>query len=130
MQVATREGREPKAFEKDALDVLMQYNWPGNVRELFNICERASVLTRGMIIEAETIRPWLQSGIDLDDARLPLAVTGPRPLEEIERESILETLEHFDGNRARTAEALGIGLRTLGLKLKKWKEMQLVAETV
>jgi len=130
MKVAEREGREPKAFEKQALAVLMQYDWPGNVRELYNICERASVLTRGMIIEADVIRPWLEVSSSAASSRLPVAATGPRPLEEVERETILETLEHFEGNRSRTAEALGIGLRTLGLKLKRWKEKQLVAETV
>jgi len=57
-------------------------------------------------------------------------VDGVRTLEEIEREQILMTLERFDGNRSRSAEALGIGLRTLGLKLKKWKQQQLIPETV
>ena len=49
-----------------------------------------------------------------------------RPLDEIEREKILAALAHFDGNRTRAASALGIGLRTLGVKLKKWKEENLV----
>ena len=42
----------------------------------------------------------------------------------------MRTLERFKGHRQRTATALGIGVRTLGLKLKKWKEMKLVAETL
>ncbi len=49
-----------------------------------------------------------------------------RVLEDIEREAIVMTLNKFHGHRQRTAQALGIGVRTLGLKLKKWKEMQLV----
>jgi DNA-binding NtrC family response regulator len=57
-------------------------------------------------------------------------LTPPRPLEETEREQILVALQQFQGNRVRTAKALGIGVRTLGLKLKKWKELKLVAETV
>jgi DNA-binding NtrC family response regulator len=36
------------------------------------------------------------------------------------------TIEHNRGHRQRSASALGIGVRTLGLKLKKWKEQQLV----
>ena len=51
-------------------------------------------------------------------------------MEEIEREVILNTLDLFNGHRQKTAEALGIGLRTLGLKLKKWKEANLVPESV
>jgi DNA-binding NtrC family response regulator len=52
------------------------------------------------------------------------------PLEEVERDRILHALRRFNGNRTRAAEALGIGVRTLGLKLKKWKEQNLVAQTV
>jgi DNA-binding NtrC family response regulator len=55
---------------------------------------------------------------------------APKTLEEMEREEILKALEHNRGNRQRTARALGIGVRTLGLKLKKWKECNLVAQTV
>jgi len=40
----------------------------------------------------------------------------------MEREMILKTLNQFHGHRAKTAKALGIGLRTLGLKLKRWQE--------
>lgn len=53
-----------------------------------------------------------------------------RPLEEVERDRIVHALGRFNGNRTRTAEALGIGVRTLGLKLKKWKEQNLVAQTI
>jgi len=52
---------------------------------------------------------------------------GDSTLEEIERDTIVATLHRFNGHRQRTAKALGIGVRTLGLKLKKWKDMQLVA---
>jgi DNA-binding NtrC family response regulator len=57
-------------------------------------------------------------------------VTEGRSLEEIEREAIVLTLQRFQGHRQRTATALGIGVRTLGLKLKKWKELKLVEETL
>jgi DNA-binding NtrC family response regulator len=43
-------------------------------------------------------------------------------LEDAERDLVLRTLERFSGHREKTARALGIGLRTLGLKLKKWRE--------
>ena len=44
------------------------------------------------------------------------------PLAEIEKQVILNTLEQFKGHRMRTASALGIGVRTLGMKLKRWRE--------
>ncbi len=49
-----------------------------------------------------------------------------RLLEDIERDAIVSTLMRFNGHRQKTAQALGIGVRTLGLKLKKWKELSLV----
>ncbi|MFK7883096.1 MAG: sigma-54-dependent transcriptional regulator [Phycisphaerales bacterium] len=52
---------------------------------------------------------------------------GDQTLEQIERDTIVATLHRFSGHRQRTAKALGIGVRTLGLKLKKWKDMELVA---
>ena len=51
-----------------------------------------------------------------------------KTLEDIERETIVRTLGKFNGHRQRTASILGIGVRTLGLKLKKWKQMKLVEE--
>lgn len=52
---------------------------------------------------------------------------GDRTLSVIEREEIVATLQRFNGHRQKTAKALGIGVRTLGLKLKKWKEESLVS---
>jgi DNA-binding NtrC family response regulator len=64
-------------------------------------------------------------------ADLPSIVCdGQLTLETIERNVIVATLEHNQGHRQRSASALGIGVRTLGLKLKKWKELQLVDATL
>jgi DNA-binding NtrC family response regulator len=48
-------------------------------------------------------------------------VNGVKTLEEVEREHILATLRQFKGHRQATAAALGIGRRTLGMKLALWK---------
>ena len=130
-RVAMREGREPKQFDDEAIDLMRTYDWPGNVRELGNICERASVLSCDRMIRTTVIRPWLQKG------QQPISANGAGPgdeavrrLEVVEREQILRTLDYFEGNRQRTADALGIGLRTLGLKLKKWKQSNLVSQGI
>jgi DNA-binding NtrC family response regulator len=55
----------------------------------------------------------------------PVAVArnlAGKPLADIEKQVILSTLEQFKGHRVRTATALGIGVRTLGMKLKRWRE--------
>lgn len=128
-QVALREGKEPKRFTPEALAVMEAYTWPGNVRELQNICERASVLSRQQSIDEEVVAAWLTPAISTQAVQ-PEGPSQIRPLEETERSEILLALDRFNGNRRRTAEALGIGIRTLGLKLKRWKEENLVADTV
>ena len=141
-RVCAREGMERKRISDSALQLLHSYPWPGNVRELQNICERAVVLCRGAVIGADLVHPWLhgpapgraapRAEITTRPGVPPASVLGQgvRPLEDIERQAIVETLERFNGHRQRTAEALGIGVRTLGLKLKKWKDAQLVSESL
>jgi DNA-binding NtrC family response regulator len=63
------------------------------------------------------------------DARV-IVCDGRVTLEDIEREVIIATLGHNRGHRQRSALALGIGVRTLGLKLKKWKDEKLVSESL
>ena len=128
-QVAQRDGREPKRFDPAAIQLMKQYTWPGNVRELQNICERASVLSKEPSIPAERIEPWLVTSDPVVKDSVSVEGTTVR-LEEIQRRQIIRTLERFNGNRQQAARALGIGVRTLGLKLKKWKEQNLVAQTV
>ena len=52
---------------------------------------------------------------------------GSVTLETIERQVVVVTLERFAGHRDRTAKALGIGVRTLGMKLRQWKDAGLVS---
>jgi DNA-binding NtrC family response regulator len=58
------------------------------------------------------------------------AAPAVEPLENVERQQILQALDYYNGNRHQAARALGIGVRTLGMKLKKWKEQNLVGESV
>jgi DNA-binding NtrC family response regulator len=104
-------------FERESVDVLMNYDWPGNVRELENAIERAVVMCNGPRIEPH---------------HLPAAV-GPVPthrsvptipgssLEEIERYAILTTLEATGGSTSRAAELLGISVRKIQYKLHEYK---------
>jgi DNA-binding NtrC family response regulator len=119
-QIARRENSVFRHIEPEALRLLQRYNWPGNVRELQNIVERACVLeSEPGVIRAATIEPWLRMSDPNVSAINDLA---GKPLADIERQVILSTLEQFKGHRQKTAGALGIGVRTLGMKLKRWKE--------
>ncbi|HWB19046.1 MAG TPA: sigma-54 dependent transcriptional regulator [Phycisphaerales bacterium] len=158
--VAKREGRTVKRLDEAAMTAMKGYEWPGNVRELQNICERAAVLTNDEIIRGVLIEPWLNASVTvspMDEGggiRMPIAsmvevkrvngvadsgaasllpeiiCDGQLTLDQVEREVIVKTLEANQGHRQKSARALGIGVRTLGLKLKKWKEEQLVAQSL
>jgi DNA-binding NtrC family response regulator len=114
---ASRLKRKRFSLERAALDLLTSYDWPGNVRELQNVITRACVLSPGELICADLIRPWLANVGNRD------AGDGPSTsltLDEAERRMIVATLERFQGHRAKTAEALGIGIRTLSGKLRSY----------
>ncbi|MEX1223424.1 MAG: sigma-54 dependent transcriptional regulator [Pirellulales bacterium] len=120
-RAAERLGREAGTLANCAAQLLQEYHWPGNIRELQNLVTRANVLNTTGTITADELRPWLleQDYLDQPDhggAELPIGVS----LHEMERKLIEATLDHFGGHRAKTAEALGIGLRTLSGKLKSY----------
>ncbi len=119
--VAKRDKNAFRHVEPEAIRVFQHYAWPGNVRELQNIIERAVVLESAPgVIRAATIEPWLKNG-EAPTAAAAQSLAG-KPLADIEKQVILSTLEQFRGHRIKTATALGIGVRTLGMKLKRWKE--------
>jgi DNA-binding NtrC family response regulator len=124
-QASKREKTAFRHIEPEAMSLLQHYDWPGNVRELQNIIERAVVLENEPgLIRAQTIEPWLKHQ---HAAPVAEGLAG-RPLAEVEKQVILSTLQQFKGHRVRTAGALGIGVRTLGMKLKRWREEGELAE--
>src|SRR5262249_6817335 len=122
-RIAARDGREKPTFPTETMALLHDYRWPGNVRELQNFCERVSVLEAGRTVGPDAVRPLLNGLIKTATAQVEtLQYRDGQILDDAERELIKRTLERFNGHREKTARALGIGLRTLGLKLKKWRE--------
>jgi DNA-binding NtrC family response regulator len=137
---AQRLQRDCCALEPAAAQLLLDYHWPGNVRELENIVTRASVLTttgcvtadelrRWLIVAPTTMGTWCPSRADAEEC-VPVGIS----LEEMERRLIEATLEHYGGHRARTAKALGIGIRTLSGKLRQYgyapREKSFMTETM
>jgi two-component system response regulator HydG len=99
-----------------AADQLLRYDWPGNVRELENTMERAVALARGNRVEFEDLPEEIRQALSA-----PVATKGKvRPLDEVEKEYILASLDLNGGNQTHTAEQLHIGSATLYRKLKSY----------
>ncbi len=109
----------------DVESLFAGYAWPGNVRELRNVIERAVILAGEGMIRREHLPPGFAG---LPDHLVESTASGEvmlRPgvtVEEAERQLILMTLKHTDGNRARAAELLGLSVKTLFNKLKQYNE--------
>jgi two-component system response regulator HydG len=117
-----RKNQKPvKGFTPQAMDRLLKYDWPGNVRELMNAVERAVVLSRSDYLGDEAFAPGLPARPDKEKPE-QIEGKGPAnlPLEEVEKTTILNTLEAAGGNKSETARRLGITRRTLHKKLKKY----------
>jgi len=110
-------GKRVQGLSPDAMAVLQGYAWPGNIRELRNTVERAMILVDGEIIGEEHLPPDMQaSRPEAAMLRVPLGI----PIDKVEKEYILASLQRNGGNKARTAELLGISEKTLYNKLNRY----------
>jgi two-component system response regulator HydG len=119
---ASKNKKEIKAFTPKAMDSLLRYNWPGNVRELMNAVERGVVLAQSEYLDDTDLRIF-HEGSRENSRPVMLSNETPRPLEEVEKETVLRTLESTGGNKSETARRLGITRKTLHKKLKKYGVM-------
>lgn len=107
-----------KTFSKGSLDTMRRYSWPGNVRELKNAVQRAYILSTDTLEIDEHVSETMLQKPSLKDGMLNVSVG--MPLADAQRELILATLKHFEGNKRLTADALGISLKTLYNRLKEY----------
>ena len=125
-QLAKRHDRPTRFMSAAALDALQSHDWPGNVRELRNTIERAVIICSGEEIERHHLAPY---PVDQrartrseDTIMLPIGT----PIEEVERQMILLTLQKTENNKTRAAELLRISLKTLHNKLRLYRERGLL----
>jgi len=122
-QFSERNRKQIKGFTPQAMDRLLRYEWPGNVRELMNAVERAVVLARAEYLNEQEFP--LIPGAAGPEGGLPAGGAGSEemPLDEVEKTTILRTLELSNGNKSEAARRLGITRRTLHKKLKTYGVM-------
>jgi DNA-binding NtrC family response regulator len=125
-QLAEKHNRPARFISSSALSALQFHAWPGNVRELRNVIERAVIICSGEQIERHHFAPYpIEQRERLrneDTITLPVGT----PLEEVERQMIMRTLQKTKNNKTRAAELLGISLKTLHNKLNLYRERGLI----
>jgi two-component system repressor protein LuxO len=137
LQTYSRE--ENKHFERFAPEtesVLRAFDWPGNVRQLQNVIRNIVVLNDHDVVTPAMLPPPLS---DLGTATFPPpTAAGPppgeamtlaghinagaiRPLWQIEKQVIEQTIEHCDGNVPKAAALLDISPSTIYRKRQQWE---------
>jgi two-component system response regulator HydG len=128
-QFAKQHEKTVKSMSTATRRRLMAHDWPGNVRELRNAVERMVVVDVDGVLDVDDLPSELMDATAIEES----AATGGeargdrlqslvgRPLEEIERLFITETLQAAGGNREEAAKMLGIGERTLYRKIKEYQ---------
>ncbi|HSB73186.1 MAG TPA: sigma-54 dependent transcriptional regulator [Candidatus Methylomirabilis sp.] len=109
-------GKPPKTITPEALRLLQEYAWPGNVRELANAVERLLILAPGEVVGREDLPPSLRSAAETG----PGTPGGPLSLSEMERLHIARILSETKGKKMQAARLLGIDLKTLNQKIKRY----------
>ncbi len=126
---AEANGMDPLPLSREAEKQIISHAWPGNVRELENTMHRCILLASGKEIGTEALllndrgatgisTPANGNGGNGGD----VAGLVGRTVADVERELIIDTLQHCIGNRTHAANILGISIRTLRNKLKQYNE--------
>jgi transcriptional regulator with PAS, ATPase and Fis domain len=109
--------KQRKHLLPDAMQKVLAYGWPGNVRELKNTIERLVVTCPDQEIRADQLPSRVRQSVEGSQTISVLLGTS---LEEAERALIEKTLAHVTRNRKEAATILGISVRALQYKLKKY----------
>ena len=103
-----------KGVSQRAMNALLHYQWKGNVRELENTVESILVVNSPEVIDLHHLP---QEALDLEGSPETLSIKIGTPLEEVEKELLLQTLKTTKGNKRKAAQLLGINVRTIHRKL-------------
>ena len=114
ISVLNREYQGNKSIDEQAMLLLMRYSWPGNVRELHHVIHRAYIVSES-VLDLSQLRMSPQN-----DSQSASRMTVGQTIAEIEERLIQQTLEHFEGDKPKSARVLGISLKTLYNRLNRY----------
>jgi DNA-binding NtrC family response regulator len=111
-------GAQGRRFSADDMARLRAYQWPGNVRELRHVVLRAAIMSDPNDSQLR-LPERFDSPFNEPNGQQGLAIG--RSIRDVERELIMRTLEHLNGDKRAAAETLGISLNTLYNRLNAYE---------
>ena len=115
-EFSAENGKKITGIDSRARSAIYKYDWPGNVRQLRNCIESAVVMCSTSEIKLEDLPPTISGAVENNVVAIPTGVT----LAEAEKILIQRSLADNNGNKSKTADALGIGRKTLHRKLEEY----------
>ena len=121
-QFVAQHGKQIRGMSPPARHKLMSFEWPGNVRQLRNVVESMVVVDYDGLLDVDDLPEELAGPVEHpgEPATASLTALVGKPLTELERAFLAETLRLTAGNREEAAKMLGIGERTLYRKIKEY----------
>ncbi|MBI5208179.1 MAG: nif-specific transcriptional activator NifA [Candidatus Firestonebacteria bacterium] len=131
LNITNRENNKNVSLSPEILEIFIKYDWPGNVRELENCIERLVVMSSDEKINNDNLY-FYEFNLNKDNSTEKTSISHlevkpydisnklTKTLEEIEKEQIIEALRECANVQAKAARRLGITMRKLGLRIKKY----------
>ncbi|NWF91538.1 MAG: sigma-54-dependent Fis family transcriptional regulator [Syntrophaceae bacterium] len=108
-----------KGISQRAMNLLTDYKWSGNVRELENTIESILVVNSPEVVDVQHLPQEIREFRETPEV-IPIRIGTP--LDEVEREMLIQTLKATKGNKRKAAELLGINVRTIHRKMEGIEE--------
>ena len=112
------------------MNIFAKYHWPGNIRQLRNVVLTSLILGTGSKLSLADVS-WLfdelqplsqEETLSISNGQTPVSEMAGLPLDQIERQAILDTLGNTGGNQTKAAKILGISDRTLRSKIRRYHQ--------
>jgi len=114
-------------FSSECMEILAAHDWPGNVREMENLIERVAIMAESSRIEAKSLPAYLFN-CNRPPGYNASSLSATSQLEMMERETVLEALARNDWVQQRAAREIGLTLRQIGYRVKKYKLDAIIRE--
>lgn len=108
---STKYRKENKTISDETMAYLQRYHWPGNIRELQHAVERAVIMSERNILSKQDFFLGSREKTDKNQAL---------NLDDMERKTIFQAIQKYNGNLSKVAKELGVGRTTLYRKMVRY----------